>query len=58
MFKRATYGCLKEGIFWEGGENYGSIANSGEEGGYILEGGLDSGRDAYLRGGGYSGSAG
>ena len=52
MFKRAAYGCLKEGIFWEGGENYRSIAYSGEEGGYILEGGLDSGRDAYLRGGG------
>ena len=28
----------------------GSVAYSGEEGGYILEGGLDSGRDAYLRG--------
>ena len=47
------HGCLKEGIFWEGGVDYGSVAYSGEEGGYILEGGLDSGRDAYLRGGGH-----
>ena len=45
-----TYGCLKEGIFWEGGLDYGSVAYSGEEGRFILEGGLDSGEDAYLRG--------
>ena len=29
-----------------------SVAYSGEEGGYILKGGLDSGRDTYLKGGG------
>ena len=55
-----AYGCLKEGIFWEGGVDYWSVAYSGEEGGYNLEGGLYSGRDAYLyKGGGeYSGRAG
>ena len=42
--------CLMEGIFWEGGVDYWSVAYSGGEGGYILEGGLDSGRDAYLKG--------
>ena len=47
-----AYGCLKEGIVWEGGVDYGSVAYGGEEGGCILEGGLDSGRDAGLRGGG------
>ena len=27
-------GCrIKGGIFWEGGVDYGSVANSGEEGG-------------------------
>ena len=35
-----------------GGVDYGSVAYGGEEGGYILEGGLNSGRDAYLLGGG------
>ena len=35
------------GIFWQGGVDYGSVAYSGEEGGYILEEGLDSGRGAY-----------
>ena len=50
-----AYGYLKEGIFWEGEVDYGSVAYSGEEGGYILEEGLDSVRDAYLRGrGAYS----
>ena len=44
-------------IFWEGGVDYGSVAYSGEEGGCILVGGLDSGRDAYLRGA-HSGRAG
>ena len=47
-----AYGCLKEGIFWEGGVDYWSVAYSGEEGGYNLEGGLYSGRDAYLYKGG------
>ena len=35
-----------------GGVDYGSVAYGGEEGGYILEGRLNSGRDAYLLGGG------
>ena len=69
MFKMEAYfgregpvdsgsGCLKKGIFWEGGVDYGSVAYGGEEGWFILEGGLDSGRDAYLREGAYSGRAG
>ena len=48
---------LKAGIFCEGGVDYWSVSYSSEEGGYILEGGLDFGRDAYLRGV-YSGRAG
>ena len=48
-----AYGCLKEGIFWEGGVDYGSVAYGGDEGVYILEGRLDSGRDVYLRGWGH-----
>ena len=28
-----AYGCLKEGIFWEGGVDYGSVAYGGDEGG-------------------------
>ena len=50
------YRCLKEGIFWEGGVDFGSVAYSGEKGGYIMQGGVDSGREAYLYkgwGGGY-----
>ena len=45
-----AYGSLKDAIFWEGGVDYKSVACSGEEGEYILERGLDSGRDAYIRG--------
>ena len=42
-------------ILGGGGVDYGSVAYSGEEGGHVLEGGLHSGRDAYLRGGGEGG---
>ena len=48
-----AYRCLKEG-----GVDCGSVAYSGEEGGYILERWVDFGRVAYLRGGVYSGKAG
>ena len=40
-------------IFQEGGVDYGSVAYSGEEWGYILEGLVDSERVAYLREGWY-----